>query len=172
MPPLRRIHRTYPFDILDDIPNFGDPGIWFELSTVVDNERPSGFVGLAEVSWPTVPTNGSPNSRLVRFQNSLNAALQATCERRIPFTDIVNESTAGNTRSDDDPVSRDLQPEPFCRFEDTGRGIIPPAQESRRNDIETYVVRVVEIFVPVESINPVVIGAIEVSNAASGIQRV
>ncbi len=165
MPPLRQTHRVYPF-VDDSGTSLDAPGIWFELSTT------PGFVGLAEVDWPEVPANGNPRTRLARFERALNRELQELCEIRRNFLDLQNESTANNTRPDEDPITRDLQPDPFTRFEDVGRNIVPPGQESRRDDIEDYVIRVVRISVEVRNINPMEIRTITVSNAASGVVRV
>ena len=150
MPPLRRIHRIHP--------RTGEAGIWFDLTIA------PGFVGLAEASWPEVPTRGSPESRRATFETDLNVALQALCETRRSFVDMERESTADNTRSDDDPITRDLIAEPFCRYETASR--VPTAT---RGDVQDYVVRVVEISVEVLGINPVVVTGVTVKNAASGI---
>ena len=97
-----------------------------------------GLVGLAKIAWPAVP-GGNPATRLQRLQAALNAALQALCEVRIPLTSIPA----------DDPI-KTVGPEPFCRIEGSD-----------------YVIRIVEILVPVLSINPIILDAIEVSEAAS-----
>ncbi len=170
MPPLRRVYTSYPFDQGDlpvpDQPNLGDPGIWFHLTTA------PGFVGLPEVDWPTIPTRGSPESRRATFEVDLNLILQAKCELRKKFTDMVIDSTEGDTRPDEDTITRDLIAEPFCRYEDINGDIVTGKTETDKLSIDVYVIRVVEIFVPVVSINPVVLGDITVSNAASGIHRV
>lgn len=159
MPPLRRTHLTYPFD--DDGTSFGTPGIWFELTTA------PGFVGLAQTDWPPVREAGTREERRAGLEADLNAVLQAMCEKRIKFASMVAESTKGDTITDEDPITKDLIAEPFCRFEDVDGKVTDV-----KGDIDIYVVRVVEIFVPVESINPVVLGTIEVSNAASQVVRV
>lgn len=153
MPPLRRIHRIHP--------RTAEAGIWFDLTTA------PGFVGLAEVDWPPVPDSGSEEEKRVGLELALNTALQTLCEKRKRFVDLEQESTKGGTRVDEDPITRDLVPEPYCRFEDANR--IPTTTKS---DIQDYVVRVVGIEVEVRSINPVEIGNITVSNAASSVVRV
>lgn len=155
MPPLRQIHRIYPFDDDSGIA-LGAPGIWFELSTA------PGFVGLPESDWPTPPTTGSPESRRATFEAELNAALQTTCELRKSFADMKADDVDSV-----DPVIWDMAAEPFCRYETFG--LLQILGLEGIDLIDEYVVRVVEIFVPVVSINPVVIGSIVVSNAASGI---
>ena len=163
MPPLRRIYTSYPFDQGDiqvpGEPNIGDPGVWFHLSTA------PGFVGLPRTLWPIPPTTGSPTSRREIFETELNIALQRTCELRKSFADMKADDVDSV-----DPITQGINPEPFCRYETFG--LLQILAIEGINLVDEYVVREVEIFVPVISINPVVIGAIEVSNAASGIQRV
>ncbi len=153
MPPLKQIYRIHP--------QTSEVGIWFDLTIM------PGFVGMAEAAWPAVPTTGSRESRRATLEADLNAALQALCETRRSFTDMEKESTADGTRLDEDPITRDLIAEPFCRYETATR--VPT---TTRGDIQDYVVRVVEIQVEVRSTNPIVIGNITVSNAASGVVRV
>lgn len=152
MPPLKRQYRIHP--------QTAEAGIWFDLTIA------PGFVGLAETAWPLVPTTGSRESRRAIFEAELNAALQALCETRRSFADMEKESTVNDTRVDEDPITRDLQAEPFCRFETTSR-----VETITRGDIQDYVVRVVTIEVEVRSINPIVIGNIKVGNAASKLVR-
>lgn len=153
MPPLKQIYRAHP--------QTSEAGIWFDLTIA------PGLVGLAETDWPAVPIRGSRESRRATFETDLNTALQALCETRRSFADMEKESTADNTRGDDDPITRDLVAEPFCRYETASR--VPT---TTRGDIQDYVVRVVEIQVEVRGINPIDIGDITVSNAASGLVRV
>ncbi len=164
MPPYRRTHFTYPLD--NDIP-LGTPGIWLELSTA------PGLVGIENTDVEFLLTKGgSREERRAKLEIDLNQVFQALCEKRIKFSDMVNDSTKGDTISDDDPITRDLEAEPFCRYEDSNGDEVTGKTEVDKASIDVYVVRVVETFLPIVNINPVVLGAISVSNAASGIQRV
>ncbi len=148
MPPLRKTYQIHP--------QTGEPGIWFDLTIA------PGFVGLAETDWPIVPDTIDAKFNRATFEADLNAALQALCETRRNFADIETESKVKGGGSDNDPITKDLQAEPFCWFETEGR-----VATTTREDIKDYVRRVVKIAVEVKSINPIVIGNIRVSNGAS-----
>ena len=100
----------------------------------------------------------------LKFEEDINSQLQSLCEVRKKFIDMEEESKAKGEGVDNDPITRDLVAEPFCRFE-----TVDEVETIVRADIMDYVVRVVEVHVPVKSINPVVLDAVIVSNAASGV---
>lgn len=109
-------------------------GLWLELTTG------PGRVGKTVAQIAALVPGGNPSTRLQRFQDALNATLQALCEIRIPLSSIPV----------DDPI-KTVGPEVGCRIEGSD-----------------YVARIVEVFVPVLAISPsIVLGPIEISEAAS-----
>lgn len=126
VPAIREVYFTHP--------QTGGPGLWFDLTTG------PGFVGLAQTAISALVPGGNPATRLQRFQDALNAALQALCEVRIPMASIPA----------DDPIKL-VGPEVGCRI-----------------DGADYVIRIVGVSIPVVSLGPpIVLGAIMISEAAS-----